>query len=201
MKLVSVHINSFTSTVVMFGHKFWFSSIMFISYVPQRSRGFINVEDMIYKTPRKLVQSLQDLNEGNSDYASKSSRRRHRSLSSGNLEWSPPRSFLNQNGFPDDQKLSKEDEGGLDNDNGEQSQGSSESISSTDGVPNHGDVQAIPAAVACQSKIKPQYSGIEMAYKKTALKLVCGFSFLLFTIFTSLLWIDDQDQGSYLVPT
>ncbi|XP_038883420.1 protein SINE1 [Benincasa hispida] len=167
---------------------------------PLRSRGYINVEDMIFKTPRKLVQSLQDLNEANSEYGSKSSRRRHRSLSSGNLEWSPPRSFLNQK-FPDDQKPSKEDGGGLDNDKSEQSQGSSESISSSDGVPTHGDVEAIPVAVACQSKIKPQYSGMEMAYKKTALKLVCGFSFLLFTIFTSLLWIDDHDQGSYLVPT
>lgn len=154
---------------------------------------------MIFKTPRKLVHSLQDLNEANSDYASKSCRRRQRSLSSGNLEWSP-RSFHNQNGFPDDQKLSKED-GVLDNDNGGQSPGGSESVSSTDGVPVHGDVQAIPVVVAHHSKIKTQYSGIEMAYKKTALKLVCGFSFLLFTIFTSLLWINDQDQGSYLVPT
>lgn len=173
----------------------------FLSYVPQRSRSYIKVEDMIFKTPRKLVHSLQDLNETNSDYASGSSRRRHRSLSSGNLEWSPPRAFLNRNGSADERKLSKEDEDGLDIDNGEQSQGSSESISSTDGVPTHVDVQAMPVAVTCQSKIKPQYYGMEMAYKKTALKLVCGFSFLLFTIFTSLLWIDDHDQGSYLVPT
>lgn len=110
------------------------------------------------------------------------------------MEWSPP----------DDQKLSKDDAGdSLDNnDNGEQSHGGSESISSTDGVPAHGDVQAaIPVAVAYHSKLKPQCTGIQMAYKKTGLKLVCGFSIFLFTIFTSLLWIDDRAQGSYLVPT
>lgn len=155
---------------------------------------------MIFKTPRKLVHSLQDLNEANSDHASKSFRRAYRSLSSGNLEWSPRSSFHNQNGFPDDQKLSKEDVGGLDI-NGEQSQGGSESVSSTDGIPAHTDIQATPVEVAYQSNMKTQCSGIEMAYKKTALKLVCGFSFLLFTVFTSFLLINDQDQGSYLVPT
>lgn len=152
---------------------------------------------MIFKTPRKLVHSLQDLNEANSDNASQSCRHRHRSLSSGNLDWSP-RSFHNQNGFPDDQKHSKEDgeDRCLDNNNGEQSPGGSESVSSTDGVPIH----AI-SVLAHHNKMKTQFIGIEKAYKKTALKLVCGFSFLLFTIFTSLLWIDEQDQGSYLVPT
>ncbi|XP_023517873.1 protein SINE1-like isoform X1 [Cucurbita pepo subsp. pepo] len=172
---------------------------------PVRSRNCINVEDMIFKTPRKLVHSLQDLNDANSDYASKSCKWRQRSLSLGNLEWSP-RSCHNQNGSPDDQKLSKDDsssdndnnnDNDNDNDNDEQSPGGSESVSSTGGVP----VQAMPVVVAQHSKIKTQYSGIEMAYKKTALKLVCGFSFLLFTIFTSLLWINEQDQGTYLVPT
>ncbi|KAG6603492.1 Protein SINE1, partial [Cucurbita argyrosperma subsp. sororia] len=157
---------------------------------PLRTPHNIDVENTIFNTPRKLVHSLQDRNDGSSDYASKSCRHRRRSLSSGNLEWSPP----------DDQKLSKDSLD--DNDNGEQSHGGSESISSIDGVPAHGDVQAaIPVAVACHSKLKPQCTGIEMACKKTGLKLVCGFSIFLFTIFTSLLWIDDRAQGSYLVPT
>ncbi|KAJ7976370.1 ARM repeat superfamily protein [Quillaja saponaria] len=100
---------------------------------PMRSRSRVNVDNiMIFKTPRKLIHSLQDLTEVNSDCSEKKPRR-FRSLSSSNIEWSPASKY-DQNGFSHGVSCDCKENESL-YAGGEQFQGGPESVSSTDDVP------------------------------------------------------------------
>ncbi|OIW06473.1 hypothetical protein TanjilG_05244 [Lupinus angustifolius] len=129
----------------------------------------------MFQTPRKLFHSFQDPDDFNSDCSEKQNRR-IRSLSSGNIEWSPAsNSRYNWNGFADHVKY---DEGGQ------------ESVSSTDNLPGDADMQMPPEVVVPENRLR-----------KTKSKFVCGLSFVLVAMATPLLWINSLEEGHYLVPT
>lgn len=171
---------------------------------PLRSRAQVNVDNIkIFKTPRKLIQSLQDPFDVNSDSSEKqNSNRRFRSSSSGNIQWSPT-SGCDQNGFLHENSDSKENESLLydvgDNDDA-QIQHGQESVSIPDELSGEVDMQMHPEAVPT-SKNNTQRIGMEMTLRRAALKLVCGLSFALLAVATPLVWINGQDEGHYLVPT
>ncbi|XP_023915433.1 protein SINE1 [Quercus suber] len=165
---------------------------------PLRSRTQINVDNIrICKTPRKLICSLQDPNNGNSDFSEKQARR-FKSLSSNNIEWTPTSKY-EQNGFSHVVNYNDKENGGL-YATGEQFQGSRESVSSTDDVLTDTDLQA-SREVVLEFKTRTHRPGIQKAHQKTAMKFICGLFFVLLAVFTTLLGIKDQDEGYYLVPT
>ncbi|CAL0321613.1 unnamed protein product [Lupinus luteus] len=141
------------------------------------------------RTPRKLFHSFQDPDDSNSDCSEKQNRR-IRSLSSGNIEWSPSsNSRYNRNGFEDHVNYDDDDEDneGLYAD--VPFEGRKESVSSTDNLP--GDVhKQMPPEVIPKNRLR-----------KTKSKFVCGLSFVLVAMATPLLWINSQEEGHYLVPT
>ncbi|KAK9290885.1 hypothetical protein L1049_009064 [Liquidambar formosana] len=164
---------------------------------PQRSRSQINVDNIqIFTTPRKLIRSLQDPNGVNSDFSEKQTRR-FRSPSSTNFDWSPNTKY-NRNGSSCDVDYEIEGNENLSS-GGEQFQVGSESVSSTEDVPTDVDVQ-VSHEVFPGSKTEIQKLGIEKTRWKRAFQLLCGL-FVLFAVFASLLWIDNEDEGYNLVPT
>ncbi|KAK7267069.1 hypothetical protein RIF29_19733 [Crotalaria pallida] len=156
---------------------------------PQRSRSQVNVDSItIFQTPRKLIHSLQDPDDVNSDCSEKQNRG-IRSLSSGNIEWSPAsHSRYDPNGIEDFENCDGcEENESLNTD--VQFQDGTESVSSTDDLLGDADMQMPP-------KVVP-----ESRLRKTRRKFVCGLSFVLVAMATPLLWINTQEEGHYLVPT
>lgn len=166
---------------------------------PQRSHSHINVDNIsIFTTPRRLIRSLQDANDVNSDFSEKQSRR-FRSPSSIKYEQSPtPR----RNGFSREVFYDVKGNGNLHNE-GEQFQGLSESVSSTDDGPISDDISndmQVTQQVVSGNKTEIQKCAKEIC-PKIAFKLVFGLFFILIAIFTSLFLIDGQENGHHLVPT
>ncbi|KAK7286536.1 hypothetical protein RJT34_21596 [Clitoria ternatea] len=164
---------------------------------PLRSRTQVTVDSIkIFNTPRKLIQSLQDPSSVTSTCSEKQNRR-FRSLSSGNIDWSPISKF-DQNGFSDHVKCDSEVNESMCTD---EFQGSSESVvSSINDLPVDADMQ-MPIKMVPENRNIAQTHGMEKAPQRTKFKLVCGVSFVLLAIATPLLWISGQDEGHYLVPT
>lgn len=165
---------------------------------PQRLRSQINVDNVnIYTTPRKLVHSLQDSN------FSEKQNRRLRSPSPSKYEWSPSVNY-GQSGFSHDMNYEVGENGNLSSGGGgDQSQGDSESVSSTEDVPTEANVQ-VSHEVIPGDTIDTQgvgMVGMKKAGEKISFKLVYGLIFLLFATLVSLLWVDTQDGGYNLVPT
>lgn len=166
----------------------------------QRSRTQVNLDSVkIFKTPRKLIHSLQELNDATSDCSEKQNRRIRRSLSSGNIEWSPTsNSEYDQNGFADHENYDDcEENESLYAD--EQFPGGSESVSSTDDLPGDADKQMPPEVVPEDGNYTQTF--LESQLRMTKCKLVCGLSFVLLAVATPLLWFNSQEEGHYLVPT
>ncbi|KAJ1390517.1 Armadillo-type fold [Sesbania bispinosa] len=163
---------------------------------PLRSRTPVNVDSIkIFTTPRKLIHSLQDPDDETSDYSEKQNRR-FRSLSSGNIEWSPASySKYDQNGAADHGNYDpKENESSCDD---VQFQGGQESVSSTDDLPvGDADMQRPP-----ESRDDTQTVLMKKPLQKAKRKFVCGLSFVLLAMATPLLWINSQEEGHFLVPT
>ncbi|KAK7396165.1 hypothetical protein VNO78_16976 [Psophocarpus tetragonolobus] len=157
-----------------------------------RSRTQANVDNIkIFETPRKLILSLQDSSDVTTSSSAKQNRR-FRSLSSGNVEWSPVSKY-DQNGSADDVKW---DEEVIESCAEVEVQAGSESVSSTDDLPVDGDKQMPTEVVPGNRNDTPT------ALQKTKYKLVCGLSFVVLVVATPLLWINSQDEGHhYLVPT
>lgn len=157
-------------------------------------RSHINVN--IFTTPRKLFHSLQDPNDVDSDFSEKKSRR-FRSPCSSKFDYSPTMKF-NKNGFHHNVGYEFEDKG--DSYAGdEQFQGTSESVSSTDDVPVHADVQVSPELVPANKTVGQRFC-VEKGRRKFSSILFVVIFFALI-VFTSLMWIDSQDEGQHLVPT
>ncbi|XP_057982890.1 protein SINE1 [Malania oleifera] len=166
---------------------------------PQRSRSQINVDNIkIFTTPRKLIRSLQDPIDINSDFSEKQTSR-FQDPSSSRYEWTPT-AKCDQHGFS--HGVNYEVKGN------EKSPGSvgqfkdgSESVSSTDDVPHDADPQVSceidPETVTGAQKLSTERT----KRKKTTFNLICGLIFLLIAIFASLLLMDHQDGSFYLVPT
>jgi hypothetical protein len=160
----------------------------------------MNVDNVkIFRTPRKLICSLQDPNDRNSDFSVKQARRFSRSLSSSNIEWSPTAKY-DQNGVSHDMMNCNGKENGSIYANGGEYQGGPESVSSTDDVLTDADLHVSQEAVP-EDKTETQRPGLQKARQKATSKFVCGLLFVLLAVFTPLLWMNDQDEGYYLVPT
>ncbi|XWS42445.1 hypothetical protein CRYUN_Cryun16bG0014700 [Craigia yunnanensis] len=161
---------------------------------PQRSHSRINV-DNLFTTPRKLIHSLQDPNDLNSDYSEKQSRR-FRSPCSEKFGWSPT---TNHNRFRRDMIYEVKGNGHMYTD-GEEFQGVSESVSSTDDSPADVDVQGSHEAVS-MNKTETQEFHNGKTRKKTAFIMFFGLFFIIVAVLTSLLWTEVQDECFYVVPT
>ncbi|XP_027357207.1 protein SINE1-like [Abrus precatorius] len=168
---------------------------------PLRSRLEVNVDSIkIFKTPRKLIHSLQDPNDESSDYSEKPNRM-IKSLSSGNIEWSPAsysNSQYDQNGTAHNAKYDSKENGSLYGD--VQFQGGAESVSSTDDLPGDADMQRLVEMVP-ESRYVTQTVLIKKPLQKIKRKFVCGLSFVFLAMATPLLWINSQEEGHFLVPT
>ncbi|KAG4938213.1 hypothetical protein AAZX31_16G039200 [Glycine max] len=157
---------------------------------PLRSRTQATVDSIkIFETPRKLIHSLQDSSDLSLGCSKKEQNGRYRSLSSDdNMEWSPSCKY-NQNGFSDD--MNKCDSEVIEGCAEVEFQGGSESVSST----NDNNI-LVDVEKQMHTKVVP-----ENRNAKTKYKLVCGLSCVLLAVATPLLWINNQDEGHYLVPT
>ncbi|XP_057721904.1 protein SINE1 [Arachis stenosperma] len=162
---------------------------------PLRSRSQTTADLInIFETPRKLIQSLQDPSDV-SPGSSEKQNRRYRSLSSGNIDWSPTSEF-DENGSSDhtncDCKVNQSDD---------EFKSDSESVSSIDDLSGDAGIQP-PINVVPENKNIVQTGSTGKALHKMKRKLFCGFSFMLLAMATPLIWISSQqDQGHYLVPT
>ncbi|KAI3437084.1 uncharacterized protein J3R85_005824 [Psidium guajava] len=164
---------------------------------PQRPRSPINVDNIkIFTTPRKLIHSLQDLSDGESDMTQKSLGR-VRSPCSSVDEWSPVRNF-DHGGLTDDPHDAKEKENS--DDGAKQFQGGSESPSSANNIVAHLE-KPVPNTVMLPDETKTPTFGPRKAGRRTAFKLmICSILFALLAIFCSLHYIDDHEY-CHLVPT
>ncbi|KAF7801487.1 protein SINE1-like [Senna tora] len=143
---------------------------------PLRSRAQVNLDNIkIFKTPRKLIQSLQDPCDVSSGSCSEKQNRRFRSLSSGNIGWSPTSCEYNQNDVSHcvNYDHHKENESSYDDNNDGQ----------------------------IQDENNTQTVGMEKTVQKTKFKLLCGLSFALLAMATPLVWINSQEEAHFLVPT
>ncbi|XP_057445822.1 protein SINE1-like [Lotus japonicus] len=158
---------------------------------PLRSRSQVNVDTIkIFTTPRKLIHSLQDLNDETSD-CSENLNKRIRNLSSGNIKWNPAcYSKYDKNGIADHVNYDcKENESSCGD---VQFQGGPESVSSTDELLGDADMQSRNDILTVL---------MEKPIQKAKRKLVCGLSFVIIAMATPLLWINSQEEGHFLVPT
>ncbi|XP_047159611.1 protein SINE1 [Vigna umbellata] len=144
----------------------------------------------IFETPRKLIHSLQDSSDLSLN-CSKKQNRMFKSLSSGNIEWSPGSKY-DQNGFSNDVKCDSEV---IESCGEAEFLVNSESVSSSDDHPVDANKQMSTKVVSENRNTTPS------ALQKTKYKLVCGLSFVVLAVATPLLWINAQDEGHYLVPT
>ncbi|KAJ0078737.1 hypothetical protein Patl1_22948 [Pistacia atlantica] len=166
---------------------------------PQRSRSHINVDNIsFFTTPRKLIRSLQEADDINSDFSERQSRK-YRSPASVKLEQSPTpsRKGFSREVFYDDKRNGNLCNGAC---NGaEQVQGVSESVSSTDDLAG-ADMQ-VSQEVVPKDKTEMQKRCVKKTYPKTASRIVLGLFFFLLVVFSMLMWNDGQNQGNLLVPT
>lgn len=154
----------------------------------QRPHTPINIDNNIFRTPRKLVQSFQDPTNMNSVCFDKQARRTPRNHSTSDFQWSLI-SGCDQNCILPDGYECRDNES-LYADI-EQFQGSTESVSSTEDILTDADLP-VPPKVIVESKTDR---------RKVALKFVCGLSFAILAVLTPLFWLSNQDEGGYLVPT
>ncbi|WVZ15540.1 hypothetical protein V8G54_013106 [Vigna mungo] len=187
-----------TGEFTVFTHKSpWRGASRTASKSPRKSLTQENFK--IFMTPRKLIHSLQDPNDEISDCSEKPNRR-IKSLSSGNIMWSPASfSEYDQNGIADLVKCDSEENGGLYCD--DQSQGGLESVSSTDDNLVNSDMQRRSSEVGHDRGNGTETVLVGKPFQKTKHKLVYGISFALLAIATPLLWINSQDEDHFLVPT
>ncbi|GMI65290.1 hypothetical protein like AT1G54385 [Hibiscus trionum] len=160
---------------------------------PQRSRSRINIDNH-FMTPRRLIRSLQDPNDLNSDYSGKQYRRL-RSPCSENFGSNPT---TNRNSYQRG-TINKAKGKARSYTNGE-NQGGSESVSSTDDSPAELDVQE-PNGASPVNKKETQEFRNEKALKAMPYKMLFGLFFIIIVGLTSLLWTEVEDEGFYIVPT
>lgn len=153
--------------------------------------------DNLFTTPRKLIQSLQDPNDFNSDYSEEQSRR-FRSPCSEKFGRSPT---TNHNSFQRGMIYEVNGNGHIYND-GEEIQDASESVSSTEDNPVEVDVQEESQEAVPMNKTETQVLHNDKAHKKKASIMFFGIFFIIVAVLTSLLWTEVHDDESfYVVPT
>ncbi|XP_057737888.1 protein SINE1-like [Arachis stenosperma] len=162
---------------------------------PRRSQIGVNSDTMnIFMTPRKLIHSLEDPDAETSCCSNRQSRR-YRSLSTGNVHRSRRSNFeQDENCFTDYVNCDCNPNGSLfDYD---EFQDGKEPVSPTDDIPVGSALQVLP-----ENSDNIETVRIRKPFQKTKYKVVCGLSFALLAMATPLLWITNQEDGHYLVPT
>lgn len=184
-----------------------FCFFFLLSLLLQRSRSHISVDNVgLFTTPRKLIHSLQDLNDANSDFSEKQSRG-IRTPASIKFERNPtPR----RNGYS--REIFYDMKGNGDLCNGvEQFQGTSESVSSTDDspvtpvsispvTPSSVDMDQPTQELVLKCKPEVPMSSVKRTSRKTALIFAFGLVFMLLAVLVTTVFVD-QDAGHHLVPT
>lgn len=165
----------------------------------QRSHPRVNVDSIqIFDTPKRLIRSLQDPTDESSDCSEKPIRR-YKSLSSGNIDWSPSAySKYDQSGLANHDNYDGKEYGSSCGDG--QYQGESESVSSTDELPADADNQRLSEEVR-ESRKDPQIVRVEKPIQTTKRRFVCGLSFVILAVATPLIWLNSQEEAHFLVPT
>ncbi|KAK4413107.1 protein SINE1 [Sesamum alatum] len=166
---------------------------------PQRSNSHINVDDVkIFTTPRKLIRSLQDLDDSGSGFSMKHARR-FRSPKMSAFAWTPT-SMREQNGLSQDMdhesKRDKKSSSG-----GDLFHGSSESVSSTEDVFTNKNVQLSPEVVQCIKPSQLQRVDVRKNHSNSSRAIVSGLFVVLVAVFLCLLALGGQDDYDILVPT
>lgn len=160
---------------------------------PQRSRSHVNA-DNIFTTPRKLIRSLQDPYDVDSDFSEKQIRR-FRSPSSGIIRSTTP--SPRQNGFQHNMMQN----GNESVCNGsEHCEATSESIASTDDATADGQMQE-PNCTIPMIRTKNQKSSIRTSHWKKGSKLLLILFSIILVVFIALIFRDGWDEGDHLVPT
>ncbi|OVA16414.1 Gem-associated protein 2 [Macleaya cordata] len=161
---------------------------------PQRGYDQCNIDDIrIFTTPRKLIRSLQDPVNANSDYSSAKPVRRIRSPASGRSGWSPTWK-LDANSLNDDSNGNENSEAG------KQASDGSESVSSTcDAATDANTEVSHEVGPECKTTIG-SISTKRESFARVVLKFLCSvLFFILFAIMLSMMSTDNQELS--LVPT
>ncbi|XP_058756673.1 protein SINE1-like [Vicia villosa] len=167
---------------------------------PLRSRTQVIEGIQIFETPKRLIRSLQDPTDDSSDCSEKLIRR-YKSLSSGNIIWSPSsNSKYDQNGIAHHVKYDDSNENGSLCGDDMQNQDEQESVSSTDDILGNSDMQKPSEKVTENRKVSHTLPAVK-PLQKAKRKFFCGLSFLIVTMVTPLLWINGQEEAHFLVPT
>lgn len=179
-------------------------------FVFQKTQPRLNIDDItIFKTPRKLICSLQDSDEVNIGLSEKQTRKIS-SLTSPEVGWSPRRQ-LNENGLS--QYPNQEDECKRSLQSGsevcqesnvvdaEPETDGYESVSSTgdDPVVANGETSNEVGSIVKNAIDKAILR--RQSFKKAALSLVFGVSLILPVAFFSTMLVDNQEDYFNLVPT
>ncbi|KAJ8763160.1 hypothetical protein K2173_025545 [Erythroxylum novogranatense] len=156
---------------------------------PQKSRSCVDTDKVnIFTTPRKLMRSLQDSHDMNSDFSENQSTMHNSPFSK--CGYSPSMKF-ELNGF----QLGV---GCEVRDNKSSDEYATESVSSTDDTLPNNDVQVSPQLVP-GNNTDVQKSCTKKSQLKSP-RLIVGFLFILL-VFTLLMWNNDASDGIYVVPT
>ncbi|KAG5232801.1 hypothetical protein OIU78_027470 [Salix suchowensis] len=165
---------------------------------PQRSQSPQNVDNIsFFTTPRKLVRALQDPNDMDSDFSEKQNGRLE-SPCSNEFDYSPSLR-LKRNGFQHHDVGLEVNENGKSYTGVEKFQGASESVASTDDIPDKTDVEVSPEVIHGNKPHANKFC-TEKDARKTSCILAVGFCIALLAIFASLMCIYLQDDV-HMVPT
>ncbi|XXG73946.1 hypothetical protein AAC387_Pa07g2792 [Persea americana] len=177
---------------------------------PQKTLPRLNIDDItIFKTPRKLICSLQDSDEVNVGLSEKQTRKIS-SLTSPEVGWSPRRQ-LNENGLS--QYPNQEDECKRSLRSGNEVYHESNVVDAepeTDGYESMSSTGDDP--VVANGETPYEVGGIvknaidkailrRQSFKKAVLSLVFGVSLILPVAFFSTMLVDNQEDYFNLVPT
>ncbi|PIN20410.1 hypothetical protein CDL12_06880 [Handroanthus impetiginosus] len=163
---------------------------------PQRANSHINAGDVkIFTTPRKLVHSLQDLDDFDSGVP-KNQLRSFRSPLTSRFMWTP-KSMREQNDLP--REMNHENNGDKLSPGEQRFHGISESVSSTEDVFADKDLTSFPEVLPGN---KPQFQGVNVQKNHQAsARTIVGGLFVLFAVCLCLLAVGGQDNHIILVPT
>lgn len=162
----------------------------------QRSHSHITPENLaIFTTPRRLIRSLQDIDDNSLHFHGKNTRH-YTGPSSCKLE-SPRRRRGNGLFHSRTLKDNKDRKSSVESEKPHQS---SESISSTEDAFADTESQCITKAVP-ESKTKSQGACTHSAQQTSNHKMICGFLVIVISMLAFLLWDEDQDGFYNLVPT
>lgn len=159
----------------------------------QRSRSQINIDNVkIFATPRKLIRSLQDPSDDNSNISDRHNRRY--GSPSSQFERTPTSKY-EQNGVCVNYRINEDNKSLIGTD---EAHGSYESVSSTEDVLAETNLHGSPR-IADKSKLQPDITG---GHRQNWKFISIMFAMLFILVSTiSAFFLTGKDDGHHLVPT